>query len=214
MRKLNGPGVAADIPRYRPDCLPHEWAQRGRGLTAAFEDGHRCPKDRIVARCRNPGQARRICAATASVPIDMRGRPRIALRHASVPPVAVGTRIAPPRTDPDVQLSRIRLLPRVPDGKPLVAPWMKYARPGKPVIRQHGNAGSGQASLLAAPAERLAPKSGDTVPERDQRAAIGRHSVVSKVAGDHLFEPFPLFGNQPSNLTSGNVLTMHAGLLG
>src|ERR1700688_520346 len=70
------------------------------------------------------------------------------LAHA---PVAVGTGIAPrpPRTDPDVRLSRIRLLPRVRDGKPLVGPWMKDARPGKPVIREHGDAGPGQASLLS-----------------------------------------------------------------
>jgi hypothetical protein len=52
--------------------------------------------------------------------------------------VAVGTRVSPraPRTDPDVQLSRIRLPPRVCDGKAIARPGMKDARFWEPVVRQ------------------------------------------------------------------------------
>ena len=40
-----------------------------------------------------------------------------------------------PRTDPYLQLSRIRLLPRVTNGKALIGPGMKDTRLGKPVIK-------------------------------------------------------------------------------
>src|SRR5215470_4428947 len=44
--------------------------------------------------------------------------------------------LAPPRTDPYVQLSRIRLLPWVCDGKTLIGPRMKDTRFWEPLVNQ------------------------------------------------------------------------------
>jgi hypothetical protein len=46
----------------------------------------------------------------------------------------------PPRADPYVQLSRIRLLPQVCDGKALIGPGMKDTRFWEPLVNQlvHG----------------------------------------------------------------------------
>ena len=49
---------------------------------------------------------------------------------------------------------------------------------------------------MAAAVEEPPPALGNLVPERRKRATVGRHGVVSKVAGDHLLEPFPLLGNR------------------
>src|SRR3984893_7300103 len=41
------------------------------------------------------------------------------------------------------------------------------------------------------------PENEDVVSKRAQRRAVGRHGVVSEIAGDDLREPFPGFRNWP-----------------
>ena len=66
-----------------------------------------------------------------------RPRDRTTKKRDELPPVAVGTPVASaPRTDPYVQLSRIRLLPRVCDGEALVGPGVKDTRSGEPLVNQ------------------------------------------------------------------------------
>jgi hypothetical protein len=88
--------------------------------------------------------------------------------------VAVGTGVSPraPRTDPDVQLSRIRLPPRVCDGKAIARPGMKDARFWEPVVRQLRHSCPREPILLAATPQRTPPKIGDMVPERVQSTRL------------------------------------------
>jgi hypothetical protein len=102
--------------------------------------------------------------------------------------VAVGTRVSPraPRTDPDVQLSRIRLPPRVCDGKAIARPGMKDARFWEPVVRQLRHSCPREPILLAATPQRTPPKIGDMVPERVQSTSVGWHRVEVEVAADDM----------------------------
>src|SRR5438876_11972897 len=74
-------------------------------------------------------------------------------------PVAVGTRVSSraPRTEPYGRLSRIRLPPRVCDGKAIAWPWMKDRRLRKPVVRQLGHPCPRDPILLAASTQRAPP---------------------------------------------------------
>ena len=112
--------------------------------------------------------------------------------------VAVGTRVSPcaPRTDPDVQLSRIRLPPRVCDGKAIARPGMKDRRFREPVVHQLRHSCPREPILLAATPQRAPPEIGDMVPERVQSTSVGRHGVVVEVAADDMPQPFPLYGDR------------------
>jgi hypothetical protein len=72
--------------------------------------------------------------------------------------IAVGTLIAePPRTDPDVRHSRIRLLPRVLDGEALAWPGVEDARTREPVVGERRHPRPGRPILLAASPKRAPP---------------------------------------------------------
>jgi hypothetical protein len=77
-----------------------------------------------------------------------------------------------PRTDPYVRHSRIRLPPRVSDGKALLRPRVKDARFGEPVVGNLGDPLPRRAVLLAA-----SPEVDDVVVERLQGTAVGRHEL-------------------------------------
>src|SRR5262245_2222960 len=108
--------------------------------------------------------------------------------------VAVGTRVSSraPRTEPYVRLSRIRLPPRVCDGKAIARPGMEDDRLGKPVVRQLGHPRPRDPILLAATPQRAPPQVSDVMPEYLQCSVIGRHCVIVEVAADDLPQPFPL----------------------
>src|SRR5580700_49101 len=89
-----------------------------------------------------------------------------------------------PRTDPDERVSRIRLLPRVFDGKADARPGVKDARLWEPVVGHLAHPLPGQCVLLAAAPQRPPPKPDDMVTERAKRPRVGRHGVVGIVAGD------------------------------
>src|SRR5215471_7988151 len=73
---------------------------------------------------------------------------------------------------------RIRLLPRVSDGKSLFGPRVEDARPRKPVVSVHVNPGPGSVSLLATSAKLTSPSVYHPVPELHQGMAIGRDGVI------------------------------------
>src|SRR5271170_5535864 len=108
---------------------------------------------------------------------------------------AVGTSVAgrPPRTDPDERVSRIRLLPRVFDGKANARPRVKDARLWEPVVGHLAYPLPGRRVLLAAAPQRPPPKPDDMITERAKRARVGRH--VGIVAGDDQLQPSPLLGD-------------------
>src|SRR6516165_10695349 len=113
-------------------------------------------------------------------------------------PVAVGTCVSShaPRTEPYVRLSRIRLPPRVCDGKAIAGPWMKDGRFREPGIRQLRHPFPRGAILLAATPQRAPPEVGDVVPKDVQGTTVGRHCVVVEVTADYRAEPFPLRGDR------------------
>src|SRR6266542_6252617 len=113
-------------------------------------------------------------------------------------PVAVGTRVSSraPRTEPYVRLSRIRLQPRVCDGKAFARPRMKDDRFRKPVVRQLRHPRPCDPILLAAPPQRTPPEVDDMVPEHGQCPGIGRHCVVVEVAVDDIPQPLSLNGDR------------------
>src|SRR5215831_3251495 len=112
--------------------------------------------------------------------------------------VAVGTCVSShaPRPEPYVQLSRIRLPPRVPDGKAVAGPRMKDNRLREPGVGQLRHPFPRDPILLAATPQRAPPEVGDMVPENVECTAIGRRCEVVEVAADDLSEPFPLCGDR------------------
>ena len=52
------------------------------------------------------------------------------------------------------------------------------------------------------------PENEDVVSKRAQRRAVGRHGVVSEIAGDDLREPFPGFRNWPVHSPSQRLLDL------
>src|SRR5262245_60838869 len=107
--------------------------------------------------------------------------------------VAVGTRvISRPPHDPYVQLSRIRLLPWVCDGKPLIGPRMKDTRFWEPLVNQPVHASPVETRQLAASDEHPMPAFGDLGPECHERSTVRRHRVVIEVAAHDIPKPLPL----------------------
>ena len=107
--------------------------------------------------------------------------------------VAVGTPITErPRTDPDVRLSRIRLLPRVADGESLVRPGVDDKRFWEVVGRELYHSGPSESALLAAAIEYPLPAFDDLEPERPYGMTVGRHRVIVEIAADDSSQPFPL----------------------
>src|SRR5262249_51053675 len=78
-------------------------------------------------------------------------------------PVAVGTRISSraPRTEPYVRLSRIRLPPRVCDGKASARPRMEDDRFREPGVHQLRHLCPRDPILLASTRQRMPPKVSD-----------------------------------------------------
>src|SRR6516225_7924791 len=100
-----------------------------------------------------------------------------------------------PRTDPYVQLSRIRLLPRVCNGKAIARPGMENDRFREKVVRQLRHPCPRDPILLAAPPQRAPPEDSHMMPEHGKCARIGRHCVIVEVATEDLPQPFPLLGD-------------------
>src|SRR5437870_12578933 len=90
-------------------------------------------------------------------------------RH-RLPSVAVETRVSlrAPRTEPYVRLSRIRLPPRVCDGKAFAGPRMEDERFREPVVHQFRHPSPRDPILVAATPQRAPPDVGDMVPEHVQ----------------------------------------------
>ena len=107
-----------------------------------------------------------------------------------------------PRTDPDERNSRIRLLPRVFDGKADARPGMKDARSREPIIGQPDHSFPHQAMSLASPPKRLGPEPDDVVTKGTERPIVGRHSMIGIVASEHLLQPSPLLGDGPMHAPS------------
>src|ERR1700747_2547703 len=132
----------------------------------------------------------------------------LALRCARGPstPVAVGTCVSShaPRTEPYVRLSRIRLPPRVCDGKAVARPRMEDDRFWEPAIHQLRHPCPRDPILLAATSQRAPPGISDVMPEHLQCTTVGRHCVVIEVAADDSPQPLPLRGDRlvhaPSHL--------------
>src|SRR5215472_4228034 len=97
--------------------------------------------------------------------------------------------------DPDERVSRIRLLPRVFDGKANARPRVKDARLWEPVVSHFADPLPGRRVLLAAAPQRPPPKPDDMITEHAKRAKVGRHGVVGIVAGDDQLQPSPLLGD-------------------
>src|SRR6266567_1831111 len=119
--------------------------------------------------------------------------------HAPTPsaPVAVGTRVSScaPRTEPYGRLSRIRLPPRVCDGKAIARPRMEDNRFRKPGIHQLRHPFPRHPILLAATPQRAPPEVDHMMPEHIQCLTVGRHCVIVEVAADDVPQPLSLFGN-------------------
>src|ERR1700758_5628923 len=103
------------------------------------------------------------------------------------PRVAVGKCFSShaPRTEPYVRLSRIRLPPRVSDGKTYARPGMQDGRFREPGVCELRHPCPRDSILLAATPQRAPPKVDNVVPEHVKCTTIGRHRVVVEVAADH-----------------------------
>src|SRR5262245_65164549 len=125
-------------------------------------------------------------------------RPRKGHMQRSKTKVAVGTRISSraPRTEPYVRLSRIRLPPRVCDGKANARPRMEDDRFREPGVHQLRHLCPRDPILLASTPQRMPPKVSDVMPEHSQCAAVGRHCMVVEVAADDPSQPLPLLGDR------------------
>src|ERR1700732_2734233 len=108
--------------------------------------------------------------------------------------VAVGTRVSSraPRTEPYGRLSRIRLPPRVCDGKAIARPRLEDNRFWKPGVHQLRHPFPRHPILLAATPQRASPEVGDMVPEHMQCMSIGWHCMIVEVAVDDVAQPFSL----------------------
>src|SRR6516225_4119504 len=124
--------------------------------------------------------------------------------------VAVGTRVSSraPRTEPYVRLSRIRLPPRVGDGKAVARPRVEDDRFWEPGVRQPRHPCPGDPILVAATPQRAPPKVSDMVPEHVQCARVGRHCVVVEVAADDPSQPPPLLGDRLVHAPSQRLLDL------
>src|SRR5258708_882088 len=113
--------------------------------------------------------------------------------------VAVGTCVSShaPRTDPYMRLSRIRLPPRVSDGKANARPRMQDGRFREPGVCELRHPCPREPILLAATPQRAPPEVGDVMSEHVKCATVGRHRVIVEVAADHPAQPFPLRGDRP-----------------
>ena len=112
--------------------------------------------------------------------------------------VAVGTRISSraPRTEPYVRLSRIRLPPRVCDGKASARPRMEDDRFREPGVHQLRHLCPRDPIPLASTPQRVPPKVSDVMPEHRQCAAVSRYCMVVEVAADNPSQPLPLLGDR------------------
>src|SRR6478672_8738943 len=108
-------------------------------------------------------------------------------------PVAVGRRVSSraPRTEPYVRLSRIRLPPRVCDGKANARPRMKDDRFWEEGVNQLRHPRPCDPILLTATPQRSPPEIGDIVEEHVQYLTVGRHCVTPEAAPAPSPHPLP-----------------------
>src|SRR5947209_4447585 len=134
----------------------------------------------------------------AALPLTWAGLSPAGSHQLCLAHVAVGTRVSShaPRPEPYVRLSRIRLPPRVCDGKASAWPRMEDDRFRKPDGSQLCHPCPRQPILLAATPQRASPEVGDMVPERVQCTRIGRHGMIVEVAAHDPLQPFPLIGDR------------------
>src|SRR5215831_12490541 len=88
-----------------------------------------------------------------------------------------------------MQLSRIRLPPRVCNGEALIRPRMEDTRFGEPVVNQLVHPSPGEIGLLTASVEYPMPASGDLGPEHCECPSVHGHRVVVEVAADDMPQP-------------------------
>src|SRR6201984_679067 len=133
---------------------------------------------------------------------------RGSLRNQNLPLVAVGTCVSShaPRTEPYVRLSRIRLPPRVCDGKAVARPLMEDDRFWEPAIHQPRDPGPRAPILWAATSQRAPPGISAVMPEPLQCTTVGRHCVVIEVAADDSPQPLPLRGDRLGHAPSPLLL--------
>src|SRR5258708_38267023 len=124
--------------------------------------------------------------------------------------VAVGTCVSShaPRTDPYMRLSRIRLPPRVSDGKANARPRMQDGRFREPGVCELRHPCPRDPILLAATPQRAPPKVDNVVPEHVKCTTVGRHRVVVEVAADHPTQPFPQRGDGLVHAPSQRLLDL------
>src|SRR4029079_4042330 len=115
-------------------------------------------------------------------------------------PARMAASLAAP--EPYGRLSRIRLPPRVCDGKAIARPRMENMRFWKPVIHQLCHPRPRDPILLATTPQRSSPEVDDVMQEHLQCSTIGGHRVVIEVATDHPPQPFPLRGDGPMHAPS------------
>src|SRR5580704_7197399 len=128
-----------------------------------------------------------------SLPLDMTttwtGLPVLA----GLSPAGMAASLAAP--EPDVRLSRIRLPPRVSDGKALRWPRVSDTRQWEPVTDDLCHPWPRRGTLLVASLERAPPDCDEAGAERGQRRTVGRHGEVVEVSAHDLPQPFPLDGS-------------------
>src|SRR3954452_5081866 len=140
------------------------------------------------------GVGRRDMGASRDAALTRRIQNAFARPHAPTNSPAVSL-LSAPRTDPDGPHSGIRLPPWVSDGKTLLRPGMKDARPREPVVGDGSDPLPRRTILLAASPKRAPPEVDNVIAERRSGTTVGRHSMVGVVAGDDLPQPLPLPGN-------------------
>jgi len=102
--------------------------------------------------------------------------------------------LSAPRTDPYVQLARIRLPPSMFDGEPIFWPRMKDSGFGQPVVRDFPCPFQRGFVSLATLFKRMPPEFDHTASEHHEGQNICWHRVIGKEASDHLLQPLALLG--------------------
>src|SRR6201997_3917462 len=94
-----------------------------------------------------------------------------------------------------MQLSRIRLPPRVCNGEALIRPRMEDTRFGGPVVNQLVHPSAGEIGLLTASVEYPMPASGDLGPEHCKGPRVHERRAGVELAADARPQPPSSFGN-------------------
>src|SRR5262249_1309169 len=103
---------------------------------------------------------------------------------------------------------RIRLPPRVWNGKAIARPGMENDRFREKVFRQLRHPCPRDPILLTASPQRAPPEVSHMLPEHAECTRIGRHRVIVEVATEDLPQPFPLLGDRPVHAPSQRFLDL------